>query len=258
MSRDIGLCSVTFRALPPSEVIAVAAAAGLRLLEWGGDVHAPPGDPGALRRLRDRTSRAGLTIPSYGSYWRAGQDTVAAFSNLVDAALALGATRIRVWAGQTDSESATNRTRKRVAAGLRDAAEIAAAQGLEVATEFHPGTLTDTADSTLRLLDAVDHPAVSTYWQPPPGQPDERALDGLRAVLGRLSAIHVFSWWPDRQRLPLGARESLWRRVIELAPSADLLLEFVPGDDRGVLAREARSVRSWLDGTERATPPKAE
>lgn len=246
MSPRIGLCSVTYRALPPGEVLAGAAAAGLRLVEWGADVHAPPGDPAALRQLRQRTSDAGLTVSSYGSYWRAGQDDLPAFTDLVESALALGAPRIRVWAGGEGSATVTAGTRKRVTDALRDAATAAAERGVTVATEFHPGTLTDTAASTARLLEDVAHPALSTYWQPPPGEPDDQAVDGLRAVLDQVSAVHVFSWWPDRHRLPLSARESLWRRVIDLVPPVDLLLEFVPDDDAGVLAREARTLRSWV------------
>ncbi len=39
-----GLVSVTYRALPPAEIIALTAAAGLKGIEWAGDVHVPPND----------------------------------------------------------------------------------------------------------------------------------------------------------------------------------------------------------------------
>lgn len=51
----LGLCSVTFRALPAAEVLRLGVAAGLDCVEWGADVHAPPSDPAALAELRDRT-----------------------------------------------------------------------------------------------------------------------------------------------------------------------------------------------------------
>ncbi len=47
-----GLCSVTFRALPPERIVALAAAAGLDVIEWGGDVHVPPGRSDTRRRSR--------------------------------------------------------------------------------------------------------------------------------------------------------------------------------------------------------------
>jgi 3-dehydroshikimate dehydratase len=246
-----GLCSVTFRSLPPAQVIQATAAAGLHLLEWGADVHATPGDPEALRRLRDRTRDAGLAVSSYGSYWRAGHDGLGDFTTIAEAAAALGAPRIRVWAGTEGSADTSPGARSRVVGALREAADIAAGHGMGVATEFHGGTLTDTAASTARLLEEAAHPALSTYWQPPVGEGDAQALAGLRTVLDHLSAIHVFSWWPDRQRLPLTGRERLWRQVLSLAPPVDLLLEFVPGDDPGRLAGEARTLRSWLTGNDR-------
>lgn len=240
----VGLCSVTYRALSVGEVSRLAAGAGLGVVEWGADVHAPPGDPDALHRVRENTAAAGLATCSYGSYWCAGRDDLTAFATVADAAEALGARRVRVWAGTEGSAAA--RDRPAVAHALREAGDIAAARGLEVATEFHAGTLTDTAASTLRLLDEVGHDAVSTYWQPPLDEPDDAALAGLRGLRDRVAAVHVFSWWPLMDRLPLTGRESLWRGALELLPPVDLLVEFVPGDDPAVLGREAGTLLSWL------------
>ena len=241
----VGLCSVTYRALPAAEVAALADTAGLRVVEWGADVHAPPGDPDALRALRHRTPRP----CSYGSYWRAGAHDLADLVAVADAAVLLGAPRIRVWAGELGSADASAERRAAVVGALRDASGVAAARGLTLALEFHGGTLTDTVQSTLRLLDEVDHPALSTYWQPPVDLPDDAAVAGLRAVLDRVSAVHVFSWWPGGRRLPLAGRAGLWRRAVEVLadrPPLDLLLEFVPDDDPAALATEAATLRSWL------------
>ena len=38
-----GLVSVTFRALPADEVLRLMLRSGLGCIEWGGDVHVPPG-----------------------------------------------------------------------------------------------------------------------------------------------------------------------------------------------------------------------
>src|SRR5262245_17804648 len=71
---SLGLCSVTLRACSIDEVVAVAVGAGLECIEWGGDVHVPPGDLEAARRARSATSAAGLRVASYGSYWRCSGD----------------------------------------------------------------------------------------------------------------------------------------------------------------------------------------
>ena len=96
-----------------------------------------------------------------------------------------------------------------------------------------------------------------SYWQPHQGMPEGDALQTLRQVLPRTSTIHVFSWWPRHERLPLTDRAALWREVFTVLAAEgsdrDALLEFVPGDDPSVLAREALSLRELIAaGTEDA------
>ncbi|WP_446664545.1 sugar phosphate isomerase/epimerase family protein [Flexivirga sp. B27] len=253
-----GICSVTFRQLQPAEVVDHVAAAGLRRIEWGSDVHAPADDPGALDAVRETTAAAGLTVSSYGSYWRAGGDESASgagasptIEQLVDAAARLGAPRIRVWAGSVGSADCPAGERDRVVTDLRHATEVGAANGIQIGLEFHRLTLTDTVDSTLQLLDEVGHDNLATYWQPRVDEPAADAVEGLRRMVDRVCAVHVFSWWPFADRLPLADRAGLWQGVITLlrerVEPLDLLLEFVPEDDPAVLPREAESLQAWLD-----------
>lgn len=254
-----GICSVTFRQLPPAELVEATAAAGLHRIEWGSDVHAPPDDPGALDNVRGLTAAAGLTVTSYGSYWRAGDNDPApepadrpppSIEQLVSAATRIGAPRIRVWAGSAGSAECPAGQRDRIVRDLRRAAEVGAASGIQIGLEFHRLTLTDTVESTLRLLDEVGHDNLATYWQPRVDEPATDAIDGLRRLVDRVCAVHVFSWWPFADRLPLADRAQLWQGVTALlrerARPLDLLLEFVPDDDPAVLPREAAALRSWL------------
>ncbi|MGY3678093.1 sugar phosphate isomerase/epimerase family protein [Streptomyces sp. TE33382] len=242
-----GLCSVTFRQLPATEVARRAAEAGLEVVEWGADVHAPPDDTDAVRAVRDASDSYGLDCCSYGSYFRATPGELDAFPAIARAAVLLGAPRVRVWAGGAGSRAAAPRERSETVACLREAARIAADHGLELALEFHTRTLTDTVVSTLRLLDEVGADNLRTYWQPPLDVPDGEALAGLMELGDRVSAVHVFSWWPANHRLPLADREDLWSGVFELlerrSTPVEALLEFVPGDDPDVLTREATTLR---------------
>lgn len=248
----LGLCSVTLRQLPAVEVARLAADSGLRTVEWGADVHARPGNPGAVAAARAAAADHGLSVSSYGSYFRPGTDDGADFEPVAAAAVALGAPRVRIWAGSAGSADADAAGRAGVVRGAQHAADLAAAYGLELGFEFHGGTLTDTVPSTLRLLEEVDRSNVTTYWQPPLDEPVEVALRGLRAVQERVCAVHVFSWWPDRERLPLRDRADLWREVFALLRGRgrplDALLEFVPGDDPAALGREAATLAE-LAGT---------
>ncbi|MEO7236296.1 MAG: TIM barrel protein [Lapillicoccus sp.] len=246
----VGLCSVTLRRLLVDDVLAVARYAGLRCVEWGADVHAPPLDLSRLRDLRMRTEEAGLRVASYGSYWRAGVSTAAELDALAAAASALGAPRIRLWAGPTGSDATDGRAREAVAQSLREACVVARERGLELVLEFHPDTLTDTVDSTLDLLDRVADPALRTYWQPRIDEPVEAAVDGLRRLLPVLAGVHIFSWWPGTIRLPLAARSDLWEAVLDLlvtdSEPCDLLLEFVQDDDGRLVSRDAQTLQSLI------------
>lgn len=244
-----GLCSVTFRALAPERIVDLAADARLEVIEWGGDVHVPPGDTARAQQVSRATTDAGLAVASYGSYFRAqeGEEITA----ILDSAEALGADRVRVWAGRVGSADATPGERAVTIARLQSAASEAQQRGIGLALEFHSGTLADSASATLNVLSEVDSAALSTYWQPTVAASDDLAVAEYEAIAPLVSAMHVFSWWPETQRLRLHERGDLWRRIFvaaalkETAPR-DALLEFVPGDDPGLLAAETATLRGAI------------
>jgi 3-dehydroshikimate dehydratase len=241
MGTDLvpGLVSVTFRQLRPAEIIDLVVRCGLGAVEWGGDVHVPTGEPAVAREVRLRCADAGIDVEAYGSYYRADGD----FGPVLETAFALGAPRIRVWAGRAGS--ADEEDRGAVVRGLQHAVEAAGVAGVEVAVEYHAGTLTDTLGSALRLLGEV--PGLRSYWQPPVGS---SLLDALAAVPAlRPVAAHVFSWDDHGNRLPLAARATLWEPVLAAlrqAGTRHALLEFVVDDDPLAFVRDAAVLRDWL------------
>jgi len=111
-----GLVSITFRELPPEQIISLATEAGLGSIEWGGDVHVPHGDLKSAQRVARLTADAGLEVSAYGSYYRAAgrQSTGVDFESVYKTALALGAPIIRVWAGGVGSSRADAAVREAV------------------------------------------------------------------------------------------------------------------------------------------------
>jgi sugar phosphate isomerase/epimerase len=247
MTMRPGLCSVTFRQLTAEQIVEASSAAGLEVIEWGGDVHVPPGDTVRAAEVARATTDAGLAVCSYGSYFRPGvQDDL---EPVLDSAQALGADRVRIWAGGLGSGDASAEHWAFVVSRLQDAAERASVRGITLALEYHSRTLTDTAATTRQLLDEV--PALTTYWQPNVAASDESAIADYIALADRVSAAHVFSWWPEAERLRLHERDALWRGFFAAAsasatPPRDALLEFVPDDDPAILAAEAATLRGWL------------
>lgn len=225
-----GLCSVTLRNSSIADVAEIAAEAGLAGVEWGTDVHIRDGS--SAEEAREATLAAGLEVLSLGSYYRAGSFTD--FDEAVELAVRLGAPRIRVWAGERGSAESDGGLRAAVVRDTQRIADIAGGQGLDLAFEYHGGTLTDTPDSTLQLLQDVGRENVRTYWQPAVGLSDQAALASLREVLPFVSGVHCFSWWPEQERLSLSGRKQLWRSAADVLREAgrpvDMMLEFVAGD----------------------------
>lgn len=245
-----GLVTITFRKLSPQAIVDAAAAAGLACLEWGGDVHVPHGDLETARVVGQMTRDHNLEVRAYGSYYALAESEAKglAFASVLETAVALGAPCIRVWPGKRGSAEADAAYRQSVADDALRVAEMAHARGVSIAYEFHGGSLTDTAASARALLDATAHPAIFTLWQPPVGGTVGENLKGLELVLPRLGHVHAFHWWPDaKHRLPLAEGTAAWQRYIaamrEGGKSPDVLLEFVPGDDPAVLAREAQTLQ---------------
>jgi sugar phosphate isomerase/epimerase len=245
-----GLVSVTFRDRGVPEIIDLMGECGLRAVEWAGDAHVPAGDLVAAERTRVRCAAAGIAVAAYGSYYRAGHSDPAELGPVLDTAALVGAPLVRVWAGRLGSAESTSDHRALVTARLRAAGDAARERGLRLALEYHPNTLTDTLESTRRLLRELDHPAVVPYWQPRGDQSVSSAMTQIRALLPEVPTAHVFSWGPA-ERLPLADRGDLWQPVLaELAADGvtrHALLEFVAGDDPDALRRDAATLLSWID-----------
>jgi len=249
-----GLVSVTFRKLTAGAIIDKAAECGLTCVEWGGDIHVPHGDLAVAHEVGRLTRARGLEVSAYGSYYKLGESEAQglSFAKVLESAVALSAPVIRVWPGKKSSADADEAYRKTVECDALRIADLSHRAGVAIAYEFHAGSLTDTAVSARALLDATVHPAIFTLWQPPVGLTEEECLEGLGLVIGRLSHVHAFNWWPDSaHRLPLAGGAVRWERYLSFLRSAgknpDVLLEFVPGDDPGVLQQEAETLRGWLE-----------
>ncbi len=242
----LGLTSVTFRKKSSAEIISLAQQAGLGCIEWGGDVHVPVEDAPNAQHVNRETGEAGLCISSYGSYYRLLSN--ADFEPILQAALALGAPLIRIWAGKTAPDVAPDSVYQQAALELRRICETAAAYNIAIAFEYHRGTLTQTAESTLRLLRMADCANLFSYWQPNPELSPEENSSELQKVLPYLAKLHVFHWDADGNRLPLKSGEAQWKQYIQIASQRadmDYLLEFVQQDSEEAFFEDAKTLIEW-------------
>jgi len=247
-----GLVSITFRKLSPEEIVALVRTAGLKGIEWGGDIHVPHGEVGRAREVRDVTQDAGLTVSAYGSYFRVGhsENNGLPFNQVLASALELAAPVIRVWAGSVGSAAVDEDGRWRIVEDLRRITDLAAKAGVKVAVEFHGGTLADTHESTSQLLVEVDRPNLHTYWQPLIGMTDEVCVHAIRELAPRLSHLHVFHWETVNQRQPLAVGADRWRKILQTAAQIGgdryAMLEYVEHDTPESFRRDAATLIGLL------------
>ncbi len=248
------MLSITFRKLSPERIVELTTQAGLDAIEWGGDVHVSHGDTDAARRARTLTADAGLAVSAYGSYYRAGVDEGPDIEAVLDSCEALGATKLRVWAGRQGSAESDDAKRAAVNDDLRQIAVLAQSRGVTVALEYHVNTLTDDLASVQRLLRDVDHPNVKLFWQPPNGMPAAQALAELNQVKPDVLNLHVFHWlWENDGvvRRPLDEGQGAWQTYFDAVdePGVERFasLEFVKDDSVDQFLADAAALRGWLE-----------
>jgi len=254
-----GLCSITFRALTATEVLEAAVQAGVEGIEWGADGHAPPGGGVRVAELAQRCADAGVEIVSYGSYLGFGpadQEDPGTVDAVIETAAVLGAPMIRIWTELGVGPAAAGHDRQRVTDRTQRYVDRLVGGGFDVALEFHPYTLTETAASTNALLDAIASASARTHWQPDPALTPDAAIAELAAVTPRLAHLHVFAWGPGGigERLALADGVELWTGALAVADEEAVamsrrrfaLCEYVQEDDPEQLVADVAVLRRWL------------
>jgi len=251
-----GLVSVTFRQLQAQRVLELASEANLLGIEWGGDIHVPHGDESVATEVGRMTRDAGLEVAGYGSYYRLGECELQGlnFQSVLDAAVALGAPTIRVWAGSKGTDEATDNDWDRVIKDAQRVGGLAQQAGLRVCLEYHGQTLTDHGEAAVDLHNRIAQPNVDLLWQPLYNQSFDEQIAALRAILPVLSNTHVFHWLktpdgkPDLH--PLAEGTEPWGRFLEVLQRQEgqhyALIEFVRGGEPPQLLDDAAVLNDLL------------
>lgn len=249
-----GLVSITFRQLQPREIIELAASARLEGIEWGGDVHVPPTDLARAAEVARLTREAGLSVAAYGSYYRLGQEKSAGlppFTAVLEAAAALGAPTIRVWAGVKGTKETSAGERQEIVDDAMRIASLAEKQKITISLEYHANTLTDDPESVRLLMSELPTGSILFLWQPANGETREQNLLRLSDVTPRLGNVHVFHWWPTaKERHALIEGEDDWlaylRAINALPGNRACLLEFVRGDNPQQSMDDGATLNRWI------------
>ena len=235
-----GLVSITFRSLSCAKITELCNAAGLRFVEWGGDVHVPAGDIEKAGAAAALCREAGVTPVGYGSYYNAS-DHVERFIPSILSAGALGSSYVRIWAGRGAVYDQC------VEQNVAEAVRLASEKGIAVSLECHRNTMTENVENGVKLAKKT---GCLLHFQPNPDVSFDENMRMLEAYAPFLCAVHVFAWEKAQKdniksadvRLALIDHIDEWRRYAEAAPDVPFLLEFVKDDSEEALLEDAKTL----------------
>ncbi len=247
-----GMTSVTFRSLSPAEIVKMAQNAGLKAIEWGGDIHVPHGDENKAREVYELTTDAGLVVSSYGSYYEAGvYNPKLPFEKVLSSAVALKTSMIRIWAGNRSSADSDEKWRGNVIEDCHKIAAQASAEKISISFEYHENTLTDTSESCHKLMNALSSDHFGCYWQIPMGSTISAALPMLKDVQPWLTNLHVF-YYEGSEQSALSEGRGGWQQIISLVKEFGgnhfCLLEFVKNESVIQFCKDAEELKKLCLG----------
>ena len=246
----LGLVSVSFRTHSPREVIEAAARAGLSVIEWGSDVHAPCNDTARLLEIASLQKEYGITCSSYGTYFRLGKTPLEELEDHIAAAKLLGTDILRLWCGTKSGAEMTGGEVEALLATCRAAARIAARHGVVLCMECHRKSFTERPEDAVWLMDAVSSPAFRMYWQPFQWQTVRENAQNAKCIAPYATHIHVFNW-KGEDKLPLDGAVEEWREYLAaFSTPRTLLLEFMPNGGIEELTTEVVALKRITEDVE--------
>ena len=239
----LGLVSVSFRDRTPEEILQVMRQAGLCVIEWGSDIHAPCTDTMRLAEIAALQEKYGITCCSYGTYFKFGKTPPVELEDHIRAAKVLGTDVLRLWCGRKSGAEMNAEERSALLAECRAAAQLAEQHNVTLCMECHQKTFTERAQDAVWLIAQVNSPHFKMYWQPFQWQTVRENLQNAQAIAPFATHIHVFNW-KGEDKLPLAAATEEWRDYLAAFPTPrTLLLEFMPNGTLDELAAEAAALK---------------
>ncbi len=240
MKNKLGLVSVSFRKNSPEEILQAMKQAELSYIEWGSDVHCPPEKAAEIAALQQKY---GIECCSYGTYFRFGVTAMEELEAYICAAKILGTDILRLWCGDKNSEDYTAQEKADLFALCQEAADCAEKNGVILCMECHNKTYTNTKESALALMEAVNSEHFRMYWQPSQYKSEEENLAYAALLAPYTYHLHVFNW-KEKEKFPLIEGVTVWQEYLTRFEGEHyLLLEFMPDGLIESLPREADALR---------------
>lgn len=223
----IGFTTTTVRQIKDiGAVVDLAKSAGADCLEWGGDVHVT--DIAAAEKAKRLCDESGISVASYGSYYRVGSNDKDEWKRICEIASTLGARCIRVWLGKADSEKTDGAVYGSLVSDAKSMCAVAAEYNLTVCCECHPNTYNNNTDAFLKIREDIGCDNFKTYFQSLYCR-REYDLDRIERTAPFTECVHISYSEQRREQFPKynpNYINELLDKIVSVGFDGDMLIEF--------------------------------
>ncbi len=242
----IGMTSVTFRNKTAVEVVEICRREKVGYIEWGSDVHVKTLDDAQM--VKKLCDEAGITVSSYGSYYRVGNGTAEQWRELCENADAMGAGSIRVWLGTKDSEKTNDEEYLLLLEDCRRICDVAKEYGIIVCPECHDNTFNNNTDAIIRFKNDLGRDNFKSYFQSRYFRM-EYDLDRIDRTFDFIKDMHVS--YSDLKREQMFRKkdknylDTLLKKMISKGFDGIVMLEFTQDSSEKAFAEDIGKLKSY-------------
>ncbi len=242
----LGVASVTFRNKTVPEVVEIAKKAGADYIEWGGDVHVRSlEDAREAKKLCDEN---GIKICSYGSYYRVGSRNKTEWEEICLIASETGASSVRVWLGNKDSEKTTQTEYYALLDDLKSMCSVAKKHNLTVCPECHDNTFNNNTDAFLKIREELGAENFKTYFQSRYFRFDYD-IDRIERTFDFIENVHVsYRDLVREQRFRKRDRnylDRLLKKLLQMKFDGVVFIEFTKGSKERHFVKDIKRLKSY-------------
>ena len=244
----IGMTSLTLRNESISDVVKSAKEAGIEGIEWGvSDTHMKLCDKKSAEEIKKVSSEYAVEIFSLGSYCYMEEKKEC--DDALETAVLLGAPIIRIWAGKLPPCECDDEYRNKIISNTIYMAEKAKKHNIVLGFEYHPWTLTETADDAIALINDINKDNVGLYWQPSGNiLPEENVLDRNKVMPYCVGNMHIQNYSEEIGYQNLSLIEDDLKLFFNDIKNKDyrIMIEFVKDGSVENLFDDARALRKVI------------
>lgn len=229
-------------------VVKIAKEAGIEGIEWGvSDTHMKLCDKKSAEEIKKASSEYAVEIFSLGSYCYMEEKEEC--DDALETAVLLGAPIIRIWAGKLPPCECDDEYRNKIISNTIYMADKAKKHNIVLGFEYHPWTLTETADDALALINDIGKDNVGLYWQPTNRiSAEENVRDRNRVIPYFVGNIHIQNSIRDKYHEKLSLIEDRLKLFFDDIKNEDyrVMIEFVKDGSIENLFDDARVLRKVI------------